>query len=80
VTARRHELTDEEWARLALMLPPEKPRTGRSNNDHRLIVNVSPWHLGPWQSVYTRFRRWRLADVWDRSFAALQRRKTRRGT
>jgi transposase len=49
-------------------------------------VNAILWHLGtgapwrdlperygPWQSVYTRFRRWRLAGVWDRAFAALQR-------
>jgi transposase len=86
VTVRRHELSDEEWARLAPLLPPEKPKTGRANKDHRLIVNGILWHLGtgapwrdlperygPWQSVYTRFRRWRLAGVWDRVFAALQR-------
>ena len=60
--------------------------TGKPNKDHRLIVNAILWHLGtgapwrdlperygPWQSVYTRFRRWRLAGVWDRVFAALQR-------
>jgi transposase len=86
VTARRHELSDEEWARLAPLLPPEKPKTGRANKAHRLVVNGILWHLGtgapwrdlperygPWPSVYTRFRRWRLAGVWDRAFAALQR-------
>ena len=86
MTVRRHELSDEEWARLAPLLPPEQPKTGRRNKDHRLIVNGILWHLGtgapwrdlperhgPWQSVYTRFRRWRLAGVWDRLFAALQR-------
>ncbi len=83
---RRHELRDEEWARLAPLLPPERPRTGRVNKNHRPIVNAILWRLGtgapwrdvperygPWQSVYTRFRRWRLAGVWDRVFAALQR-------
>lgn len=29
------------------------------------------WH-GPWQSVYTRFRRWQQAGVWDQVLAALQ--------
>jgi transposase len=86
VTRRRHGLTDEEWARLAPLLPPERGRTGRPNKAHRQLVNGILWRLGtgapwrdlperygPWQSVYTRFRRWRLAGVWDRAFAALQR-------
>ena len=85
MTVRRHELSDEEWARLAPLLPPTKPKTGRANKDHRVIVNGILWRLGtgapwrdlperygPWQSVYTRFRRWRIAGVWDRVFAALQ--------
>ncbi len=83
---RRHEVTDEEWARLAPLRPPEQPRTGRANKAHRPVVNGILWRLGtgapwrdlperygPWQSVYTRFRRWRLAGVWDRLFAAVQR-------
>ena len=86
MTKRRHELTDEEWARLAPLLPPEKPRTGRRNKAHRPVVNAILWHLGtgapwrdlperygPWQTVYTRFRRWRLAGVWDRVLGAVLR-------
>ena len=92
MTVRRHELSDEEWTRLAPLLPPQKPRTGRVNKDHRLIVNGILWRLatgapwrdlperyGPWPSVYTRFRRWRLAGVWDRVFAALQRQEDAAG-
>ena len=92
MTIRRHELTDDEWARLAPLLPPERPRTGRVNKDHRQVVNAILWRLGtgapwrdlperygPWQSVYTRFRRWRLAGVWDRAFAALQRQEDAAG-
>ncbi|HZS00162.1 MAG TPA: IS5/IS1182 family transposase, partial [Chloroflexota bacterium] len=30
---RRHELTDRQWAELAPLLPPERPRTGRPNQD-----------------------------------------------
>ena len=85
MTVRRHELSEAEWERLAPLLPPERPRTGRPNKSHRLIVNAILWKLrtgapwrdlperyGPWESVYTRLRRWRLAGVWDRVLAAVQ--------
>src|SRR5438105_14561014 len=85
MTVRRHEITDGEWERLAPLLPPERPRTGRPNKAHRLIVNAIVWKLrtgapwrdlperyGPWESVYTRFRRWRVAGVWERALAAIQ--------
>ena len=83
---RRHELTDEQFARLAPLLPPEKPATGgRPNKDHRTVLNAIlfrlrtgvPWRdlperYGPWRTVYSRFRRWQRAGVWDRVLAALQ--------
>ena len=85
MTVRRHELTDAEWERLAPLLPPARPPTGRPNKAHRQVVNAILWKLrtgapwrdlperyGPWESVYTRFRRWRLAGVWDRALAAIQ--------
>lgn len=31
-----------------------------------------PERYGTWQTVYSRFRRWQLAGVWDRVLAALQ--------
>lgn len=31
-----------------------------------------PERYGPWQSVYTRFRRWTLAGVWQHLLAGLQ--------
>ena len=81
---RRHELTETEWARLAPLLPPRK--AGKPRQDDRRILNGILWKLatgvpwrdlperyGPWQTVYTRFRRWTLAGVWDRIFAAIQR-------
>src|SRR5437899_444855 len=76
MTVRRHELTDAEWERLARLLPPEKPKTGKPNKSHRLILNGILWKLrtgapwrdlperyGPWETVYTRVRRWRPAGV-----------------
>jgi transposase len=81
---RRHELGDEEWARLEPLLPPKK--AGRPRRDDRGIVNGILWKLatgapwrdlperyGPWQTAYTRFRRWTRGGVWDRIFAAVQR-------
>jgi len=81
----RHELSDAQWKRLRPLLPAQKPATGRPAKDHRTIVNAILWRLatgvpwrdlparyGPWQSVYTRFRRWQRAGVWERVLAALQ--------
>ncbi len=82
---RRHELTDAEWERLVPLLPPQRPATGRPAKDHRAVLNGILWVLrtgapwrdlperyGPWQTVYSRFRRWRQAGVWGRILAALQ--------
>jgi hypothetical protein len=45
----RAMLTDAQWARLAPLLPPQKPKTGsrggRPNMDHRLVVEGMHWSL-----------------------------------
>jgi transposase len=82
---RRHELTDEQWAQLAPLLPPQRPRTGRPAKDHRTVLNGILWILrtgapwrdlperyGGWQTVYSRFRRWQRAGVWDQVLIVLQ--------
>jgi len=82
---RDHELTDDQWAVLAPHLPPQRATTGRPAKAHRPMVEGILWRLrtgapwrdlpmqyGPWQSVYTRFRRWQQAGVWDQVLAALQ--------
>src|SRR5918999_1503903 len=79
------ELPDEQWARLAPLLPPQKPRTGRPSKDHRTVVEGicwvlrtgAPWRdlparFGPWHTAASRFYRWWAAGVWDRGLAALQ--------
>ncbi|MFN6453093.1 MAG: hypothetical protein RM022_012935 [Nostoc sp. EfeVER01] len=33
----RGDLSNEQWERLKPLLPPEKPLTGRPNNDHRTV-------------------------------------------
>ena len=82
----RHELTDEQWERLQPLLPPQKPPSrGRPGKDQRTIINGSLWidktgapwrdlpeRYDPWQSVASRFYRWRQQGVWDKIFAHLQ--------
>ena len=89
---RRHELTDEQWGRLRPLLPPEKPGIGRPNLDHRVVLNGILWRLktgapwrdlperyGSWRTVYSRFRRWRLAGVWGKILAEVQAEEDARG-
>ena len=78
---RRHELTDEEWAILAPLLP-NKPRGVARVDDRRGINSIlwrfrtdAPWRdaperYGPRTPLYNRFTRWRAAGVWDRLLAA----------
>lgn len=88
---RRHELTDQEWALIADLMPrSEGP--GRPWNDHRQTVNGmmwilktgAPWrdlpeHYGPWQSVFDRFNRWRKNGMWDRVLERLHLRLDKEG-
>jgi transposase len=82
---QRHDLTDAQWRRLAPLLPPQRPRTGRPANDHRTVLNGILWILrtgAPWRDLperygssntgWSRFRRWRDAGIWDRILRALQ--------
>jgi transposase len=82
---RRHELSDAQWQTLKPLLPPQRPARGRPNRPHRTILNGILWRLntgapwrdlparyGSWMTVYSRFRRWQRAGVWDRILAALQ--------
>ena len=81
----RGDLTNEQWERLKTLLPSQKPHTGRPASDHRTMANGILWVLrtgapwrdlperyGPWTSVYSRFRRWKEAGVWDRVLSELQ--------
>ena len=85
-------MTDEQWQRLAPLLPPQRPRTGRPARDHRTVLSGilwvlrtgAPWRdlperFGPWSTAWNRFRRWTAAGVWPRILAALQRRADSEG-
>ncbi len=76
--------SNEEWAILEPFLVERGPRRGRCPKNHCLVLDGvfwivrtgSPWrdlhdHFGKWSSVYWRFRRWTLSEVWDVLLAAL---------
>lgn len=80
----RHALSDEHWERLRPLLPPPPAGRGRPRRDDRRVVEGIVWRLatgtpwrdlperfGPWKTVYSRFRRWQRAGVWERALAAL---------
>lgn len=80
---RRHELTDLEWELLAPLIP--RAATGRPRVPDRQVINgmvykirtgVSwrdlPERYGPWQTVYTRFRRYALDGVSTRALQQIQ--------
>jgi transposase len=82
----RGDFTDEQWKRLEPLLPPQRPKVGRPNKDHRLILNGICWVLrtgapwrdvpraiyGPWRTLSSRFYRWIDNGVWDRILRQLQ--------
>src|SRR5215210_7911072 len=83
---RRGEITDQAWHQIEPLLP-RYGQSGGQWRDHRQIVNGIVWKLrtgapwrdlperyGPWSTVYRRFWRWQRAGLWDRVFAAIQRR------
>jgi transposase len=74
----RGDLSNEEWAVLAPLLPAQ-PERGGPWRDHRQVLNAicwvkrtgSPWRdlperYGPWQTAYQRFRRWANDGTWAR--------------
>ena len=82
----RHNLTDREWNTLKELLPVEtQGKRGRpTERTNRQVLNAiiwilrtgAPWRdipseFGPWQSIYTRFRRWKERGVWEKIFKAL---------
>ncbi len=53
------------------------PTTGRSSRASWRLATGVPWRdlperFGPWKTVYSRFRRWQRAGVWDQVLATLQ--------
>ena len=84
-SARRYELTEEEWNEIKQLLPPEKSGgKGRPSKDNRTMFNAMVWlarsgaawrdlpeRYGPWETVYSKFRKWLEDGVLDNIFRVL---------
>jgi transposase len=91
---RRHELSDAQYSRLGPHLPEPRHhgKAGRPWLPHRTVVNGILWILrtgapwrdlperyGRWNSVYTRFKRWRRDGTWARICSTLLDERDDRG-
>jgi transposase len=88
---RRYEVSDEEWALIADLLPANGRRGGQWRA-HRPLLNGIFWRLhtgapwrdvparyGRWQTVYDRFGRWRREGLIDRVLRRLRLRLDAQG-
>jgi transposase len=77
------ELTDQAFARVQPFLPANS-RRGKPWRDHRQVLGGILWKLhtgrpwrdvpgrfGPWQTCYSRLRRWQADGTWPRVWALL---------
>ena len=80
----RLTLSDDQWKRVAPLLPGKEGDPGRSGKNNRMFLEAvlwvarvgSPWRdlpedFGKWNSVFQRFRRWALKGVFERVFTTL---------
>ena len=83
----RSQLTDQEYALLAPLLPPERRpgKAGRPFLPHRTVLEGifwihrtgAPWRdlppaYGKWSTVYERLRRWRICGLFQAILDALE--------
>ena len=81
---RRYGLRDDQWTRIAPLLPGRAGHVGGTARDNRLFVEAVlyrsragiPWRdlperFGDWKNVHRRFSRWAASGVWARLFAAV---------
>lgn len=77
-------LTDEQWALIRLLLPPQRGGTGRPPNDHRAVLGGILWvartgsswrempvEYGKWETAYRRHELWVKQGLWPRLLRAL---------
>lgn len=81
----RAVLSDEQWLRIAALLPGRSNSVGVTALDNRLFMEGvlwiartgSPWRdlpeetFGPWWRTYIRFNRWAKKGRWEKIFEAL---------
>ena len=82
---RRYELTDQEWEQIADLFPKEATgKPGRPPKENRKMLNAMVWiarsgaawrdlpeRYGPWETVYSRYRKWIEDGILDNIFRVL---------
>jgi transposase len=81
----RTDLTDQEYERLAPLLPSSEGKRGGQYKDHRQVLNGILWVLrtgagwrdlparyGPWKTCHDRLLRWRRQGIWEQMLQRLQ--------
>jgi transposase len=83
---RRYELSDHEWSRIEEYFEKKEAGTpGRPPRDPREMLNAivwlarsgAPWRdlperFGPWETVYSKFRKWLSENLLEKIFDALK--------
>lgn len=83
MSAKRYELSQVQWERIATLVPGKAGDPGRTASDNRRSstgccgccararTGALPERYGKWKTAHKRFSRWSKAGVWDRVFADL---------
>ena len=77
-------LTDEQWALVRPLLPPQRGGIGRPPHDHRAVLGGILWvartgsswrempeEYGKWERAYRRHELWVKQGLWQRILRAL---------
>lgn len=77
-------LTDEQWALVSPLLPPQRGEIGRPPNDHRAVLGGMLWvartgsswrempeDYGKWETAYRRQELWVKQGLWQRILRVL---------
>ncbi len=78
-------LTSRQWERVSPLLPAQKPPVGRPRRDPHQVLSGMLWVMntsaswrdipeekfGPWQTIYSQYRRWCKEGLWARIAEAL---------
>ena len=77
-------LTDEQWALVSPLLPPQRGEVGKPSHDHREVLGGILWvartgsswrempeEFGNWERAYRRYELWLKQGLWQRILEAL---------
>lgn len=80
----RRVLRDEQWERIAPLLPGKSSDCGVTAKDNRLFIEGVLWiartgsprrdlprEYGHWHRVYVRYNRWSHKGIWQQVFKAV---------